>query len=100
MTAYAIGVYDIWDAGWRDAYRGNTMELVAEQWNEAGLNTTVKLVNRDLYWPRAIGNQVMIPVWGLPHHLVEPLAGVINIAHQRQVKLAGLRGRGTLIMAG
>ena len=40
------------------------MELVAEQWNEAGLNTTVKLSNRDLYWPRAIGNQVMIPVWG------------------------------------
>ncbi len=40
------------------------LELVAEQWKAAGLNTTVKLSNRDLYWPRAIGNQVMIPVWG------------------------------------
>ncbi len=42
----------------------HALELVAEQWNAAGLNTTVKLSNRDLYWPRAIGNQVMIPVWG------------------------------------
>ena len=40
------------------------MELIAEQWKKAGLNTTVKLSNRDLYWPRAIGNQVMVPVWG------------------------------------
>ena len=30
MTAYAIGVYDIWDAGWRDGYREKTMELVAK----------------------------------------------------------------------
>ena len=30
MTAYAIGVYDIWDAAWRDQYRPRTMELVAK----------------------------------------------------------------------
>ena len=40
------------------------LELVVEQWKEVGLNTTLKLMNRDLYWPRAIGNQVMINVWG------------------------------------
>jgi uncharacterized protein (DUF1330 family) len=30
MTAYAIGVYDIWDADWRDTYRLKTTELVAK----------------------------------------------------------------------
>ena len=30
MTAYAIGIYDIWDASWRDTYRERTMQLVAK----------------------------------------------------------------------
>ena len=30
MMAYAIGVYNIWDAGWRDTYRSKTMELVTK----------------------------------------------------------------------
>ncbi len=41
----------------------DALELVVEQWKEAGLNTTLKTMNRDLYWPRAIGNEVMINVW-------------------------------------
>lgn len=40
------------------------LEIIAENLNEVGLKTTLKTMNRDLYWPRAIGNQVMIPVWG------------------------------------
>ena len=50
-----------------EAVAGNydaLLELVVEQWKEVGLNTTLKLMNRDLYWPRAIGNQVMVNVWG------------------------------------
>ena len=50
-----------------EAVAGNAddaLELIVEQWNEIGLNTTLKTVNRDLYWPRAIGNEVMINVWG------------------------------------
>lgn len=42
----------------------DALELVVEQWNEIGLNTTLKTMNRDLYWPRAIGNEVMINTWG------------------------------------
>lgn len=42
----------------------DALELVVEQWKAAGLNTTLKTMNRDLYWPRAIGNEVMINVWG------------------------------------
>jgi len=30
MTAYAIGMYDIWDASWRDAYRDKTYHLVGK----------------------------------------------------------------------
>ena len=50
-----------------EAVAGNAddaLELIVEQWNELGLNTTLKTMNRDLYWPRAIGNEVMINVWG------------------------------------
>ncbi|MEZ4675046.1 MAG: ABC transporter substrate-binding protein [Caldilineaceae bacterium] len=42
----------------------DALELIVEQLNDAGLNTTLKTMNRDLYWPRAIGNEVMINVWG------------------------------------
>jgi peptide/nickel transport system substrate-binding protein len=42
----------------------DALELIVEQLKEAGLNTTLKTMNRDLYWPRAIGNEVMINVWG------------------------------------
>ncbi|NJN84049.1 MAG: hypothetical protein HC802_18450, partial [Caldilineaceae bacterium] len=42
----------------------DAMELIVEQLNDVGLATTLKSMNRDLYWPRAIGNQVMINVWG------------------------------------
>jgi peptide/nickel transport system substrate-binding protein len=41
-----------------------TQRVELWQWNEVGLNTTLKSMNRDLYWPRAIGNEVMINVWG------------------------------------
>lgn len=47
-------------AGENDA----ALELIVEQWKAVGLNTTLKMMNRDLYWPRAIGNQVMVNVWG------------------------------------
>ena len=42
----------------------DALELIVEQLNEVGLASTLKSMNRDLYWPRAIGNQVMINVWG------------------------------------
>ncbi|MCB0094879.1 MAG: ABC transporter substrate-binding protein [Caldilineaceae bacterium] len=42
----------------------DALELITEQINEVGLKTTLKTMSRDLYWPRAIGNQVMINVWG------------------------------------
>lgn len=42
----------------------DALELIVEQLNAVGLKTTLKTMNRDLYWPRAIGNEVMINVWG------------------------------------
>lgn len=42
----------------------DALELITEQLNEVGLKTTLKTLSRDLYWPRAIGNEVMINVWG------------------------------------
>lgn len=42
----------------------DALELIVEQLKEVGLSTTLKTMSRDLYWPRAIGNEVMINVWG------------------------------------
>ena len=50
------------DGGSQEAV--DALELIVEMLNAIGLNTTLKTMNRDLYWPRAIGNEVMINVWG------------------------------------
>jgi peptide/nickel transport system substrate-binding protein len=46
------------------------IELVAENWNSVGLKTSVRAMTRDIYWPRAIGNEVMIATWGTDRGLV------------------------------
>jgi peptide/nickel transport system substrate-binding protein len=46
------------------------VELVAEYWRAIGLDTTVEANSRDVYWPRAIGNQVMISTWSTDRGLV------------------------------
>lgn len=46
------------------------IELVAENWNAIGLKTSIKAMTRDIYWPRAIGNEVMIATWGTDRGLV------------------------------
>jgi peptide/nickel transport system substrate-binding protein len=48
----------------------DVVELVAENWNAIGLNTSIKSMTRDIYWPRAIGNEVMIATWGTDRGLV------------------------------
>jgi peptide/nickel transport system substrate-binding protein len=46
------------------------IELVAENWNAIGLKTSIRSMTRDIYWPRAIGNEVMIATWGTDRGLV------------------------------
>jgi peptide/nickel transport system substrate-binding protein len=46
------------------------MELVAENWRAIGLNTSVELTTRDVYWPRICANEVMIGTWGTDRGLV------------------------------
>jgi peptide/nickel transport system substrate-binding protein len=48
----------------------DVIELVAENWNAIGLKTSIKAMTRDIYWPRAIGNEVMIATWGTDRGLV------------------------------
>lgn len=48
----------------------DVVELVAENWNAIGLKTSIKAITRDIYWPRAIGNEVMIATWGTDRGLV------------------------------
>jgi len=48
----------------------DTVELVAEDWRKIGLNVAVKTMSRDVYWPRACANEVMIAVWGTDRGLV------------------------------
>lgn len=46
------------------------IELSAESWRKLGLTVTVKAMNRDIYWPRACANEVMIGTWGGDRGLV------------------------------
>ncbi|MGD9143943.1 MAG: ABC transporter substrate-binding protein [Anaerolineae bacterium] len=46
------------------------LELVAENWRAIGLNTQVEVSTRDLYWPRAGANEVMIATWTTDRGLV------------------------------
>ncbi len=48
----------------------DVVQLVSENWNAIGLKTDVKTMTRDIYWPRATGNQVMIATWGTDRGLV------------------------------
>jgi peptide/nickel transport system substrate-binding protein len=46
------------------------IELSAENWRKLGLGVTVKTMTRDIYWPRACANEVMIATWGGDRGLV------------------------------
>jgi peptide/nickel transport system substrate-binding protein len=41
----------------------DAIELVAADWTAVGVKTDIKTMSRDLYWPRATGNQVQIATW-------------------------------------
>lgn len=48
----------------------DVIELAAENWRAIGLSTTVETMTRDIYWPRACANEVMIATWGTDRGLV------------------------------
>jgi peptide/nickel transport system substrate-binding protein len=48
----------------------DAIELVAEWWRSIGLKTQVELSTRDVYWPKACANEVMIATWGTDRGLV------------------------------
>jgi peptide/nickel transport system substrate-binding protein len=48
----------------------DVIELAAENWRAVGLNTSVKSMTRDIYWPRAGANEVMIATWSTDRGLV------------------------------
>ncbi len=48
----------------------DAIELTAENWNAIGLKTAVETMQRDIFWPRAGANEVMIAVWSTDRGLV------------------------------
>lgn len=41
----------------------DTLEIIVENFQTIGLKTGLKTMQRDIYWPRACANEVMIAVW-------------------------------------
>jgi len=39
------------------------VQLVVSYWNAVGVKTNLKLMNRDIYWPRATSNEVQVAIW-------------------------------------
>ncbi|MBM4459433.1 MAG: ABC transporter substrate-binding protein [Chloroflexi bacterium] len=56
----------------------DAVQLVAENWNAVGVKTAVKSMTRDVYWPRATGNEVQIATWGTDRGL-EPFVDPIYV---------------------
>ena len=56
----------------------DTIQLVAADWNAVGVKAVVKTMSRDLYWPRATGNEVQIATWGWDRG-IEPFVDPIYI---------------------
>ena len=46
------------------------IEMVIEWWKAVGLDTRVETMSRDVYWPKACANEVMIGVWSTDRGLV------------------------------
>jgi len=56
-----------------DAVSGANMdalELITQNWNDIGLKTVLQTMSRDIYWPRACGNEVMFATWETDRGLV------------------------------
>ncbi len=41
----------------------DSLELIAEWWNTVGIETQVQTSTRDVFWPRAGANEVMVATW-------------------------------------
>ena len=50
--------------------RFDALQLAAEWWNEIGVRTELESLTRDVFWPRAGANEVMVATWGLDRGLV------------------------------
>lgn len=48
----------------------DTLELVAQFWSDLGFRTEFEVLTRDVYWPRAGANEVMVSTWTTDRGLV------------------------------
>ncbi len=56
----------------------DAVQLVAADWNAVGIKAAVKTISRDLYWPRATGNEVQIATWSTDRG-IEPFVDPIYV---------------------
>jgi len=48
----------------------DTLELISQYWDEIGLKNEYQIETREVFWPRAGGNEVMISTWSTDRGLV------------------------------
>lgn len=48
----------------------DSLELISQWWSEVGIKSEVEVSTRDVYWPRAGANEVMVATWGTDRGLV------------------------------
>jgi peptide/nickel transport system substrate-binding protein len=64
------------DTHWTAGANLDAIELIVENWNKVGLKTAVKTMQRDVFWPRACGNETMFSIWSTDRGLqamVDPI---------------------------
>lgn len=48
----------------------DSLELIVEWWNAVGVKTELQTMTREIFWPRAGANEVMVATWELDRGLV------------------------------
>ncbi|HEX2905641.1 MAG TPA: ABC transporter substrate-binding protein [Phototrophicaceae bacterium] len=48
----------------------DAMELISQMWDEVGIKSKVEIETRDVFWPKAGGNEVMVSTWTTDRGLI------------------------------
>lgn len=48
----------------------DSLELISQWWSDVGIRTEFEILTRDVYWPRAGANEVMVATWTTDRGLV------------------------------
>lgn len=75
-----------------EATLADSLELIAQWWNEVGVRTDVEAMTRDVFWPRQGANESMISTWTTDRGLVPMVDPIYQIPFDERSWMAPAYG--------